>query len=206
MKEKNWKKLWTNLKNKAMERKIEFFGNNYGDILLITENDSKYLTEKEKDLVNSIYMNIARIYPEAFKMLNNKYSKYRENFQEFRWKIVTRFIKCNFGKFDQEKWDIENNTWNIERVDCPLRGECELEGIVCLPKIKNSLSSREIQIVELLAKGKSAKEIAESLHITFNTANTFVHHISLKLHLNSSKRIIAWYNDHRNCFTKETNR
>jgi DNA-binding NarL/FixJ family response regulator len=46
---------------------------------------------------------------------------------------------------------------------------------------RSSLSAREIEILEMVAKGLTNKEIAGALHISFYTVRNHVNHISAKL-------------------------
>lgn len=54
-----------------------------------------------------------------------------------------------------------------------------------------SLSPREREVLELLARGYLYKEIAESLHISVPTVNTHIRRIYEKLHVRSRSQAIA---------------
>jgi len=54
------------------------------------------------------------------------------------------------------------------------------------------LTPRERQVVELLVKGFSYKEVASQLGIAIGTVGVFVNRIYEKLHVNSRREIIAW--------------
>jgi predicted ATPase/DNA-binding CsgD family transcriptional regulator/Tfp pilus assembly protein PilF len=54
------------------------------------------------------------------------------------------------------------------------------------------LSSREIQVVELIAKGLSNREIAQALVISDKTAANHVEHIMTKLDLRSRAQVAVW--------------
>ena len=56
---------------------------------------------------------------------------------------------------------------------------------------KYSLSSREIETLQLLSKGYSAKMIAAELKISFDTARYHLKNIYIKLHVNCGKEAIA---------------
>lgn len=55
----------------------------------------------------------------------------------------------------------------------------------------DSLSPREREVLELLARGYLYKEIAESLHISVPTVNTHIRRIYEKLHVRSRSQAIA---------------
>jgi DNA-binding NarL/FixJ family response regulator len=55
------------------------------------------------------------------------------------------------------------------------------------------LSSREHEVIELLAEGHANKEIAAMLKISIPTVNTHLHHIYDKLHVQSRGQAVARY-------------
>lgn len=56
---------------------------------------------------------------------------------------------------------------------------------------KYFLSAREIEVLQLLIKGYSAKMIASDLNISFDTARSHLKNIYQKLHVNSGKEAIG---------------
>lgn len=59
------------------------------------------------------------------------------------------------------------------------------------PSEKDDLSSREREVLELLARGYLYKEIADTLHITVPTVNTYIRRIYEKLHVRSRAQAVA---------------
>ncbi|HEX4342012.1 MAG TPA: response regulator transcription factor [Verrucomicrobiae bacterium] len=57
----------------------------------------------------------------------------------------------------------------------------------------SKLSSREQQVLELLAKGYLYKEIAESLGISYDTVHNHIRHVYDKLHVRSRSQAVAKY-------------
>ena len=53
------------------------------------------------------------------------------------------------------------------------------------------LSPREREVLELLARGYLYKEIAESLHLSVPTVNTYIRRIYEKLHVRSRSQAVA---------------
>ncbi|MCS6916077.1 MAG: response regulator transcription factor [Chitinophagales bacterium] len=53
-----------------------------------------------------------------------------------------------------------------------------------------NLSSRELQILELLAKGNTYKQVAELCHISYNTVNAHVRNIYEKLQVHSIREAL----------------
>jgi len=64
------------------------------------------------------------------------------------------------------------------------------------PDTNNSLTFREKQILELVGKGMSNKEIADFLSIAPNTVKNHVHHLLEKLNVRS-RHEAAWVEGHR---------
>lgn len=84
--------------------------------------------------------------------------------------MARRFAKCNFGNLDSTVEDINNNgKVNFEHVQCPLRGECKYEDIICNPQFNSSLSDAEMRVMKLVYDGKSNDDIADSLYLSPHT-------------------------------------
>ena len=54
------------------------------------------------------------------------------------------------------------------------------------------LSSRELEVLRLIAKGRSNKQIAASLKITVGTVEVHVHHILKKLRARNRTEAACW--------------
>jgi DNA-binding NarL/FixJ family response regulator len=55
------------------------------------------------------------------------------------------------------------------------------------------LSTREVEVLDLLAKGHLIKEIADRLNISFGTVRTYIRRIYEKLHVHSRAQAVARY-------------
>lgn len=55
---------------------------------------------------------------------------------------------------------------------------------------KCSLTKREAQVLEYLARGRNAKHIQDELCVSFSTAKTHIYHIYQKLNVNSQQQLI----------------
>jgi DNA-binding NarL/FixJ family response regulator len=61
---------------------------------------------------------------------------------------------------------------------------------------KNKLTSREKEIVHLVAKGKMLKEIAADLNIVESTLNSHQKNIHLKTSTRSMAELVIWAGSH----------
>ena len=61
---------------------------------------------------------------------------------------------------------------NFEEVDCPLRGECPNESIICRPKFNSNLSERELDVMRNMYEGLTAEEISFKLCLSPETVKT----------------------------------
>lgn len=61
------------------------------------------------------------------------------------------------------------------------------------PAVVSTLSPREKDVLDLLAKGYLYKEIADMLHVSVPTVNTYIRRIYDKLQVNSRSKAVAKY-------------
>lgn len=168
---------------------------NDGEVLVVGAERSSNLKEEPK-LVDYLYNQIHARFPLAFAGLVEKYGRSRPNFQYFKYLCVRRFVMCNFGEYDIRSYDIEEvGKWNLEKVQCPMRGECRWEKTICQPTPGNCLSAHETDIVSLLVDGKSVEEIAESKCISLHTVRNHRRNIYRKLGIHNCRQLLTWYNN-----------
>ena len=172
-----------------MER-IEFF--NFEDEVWYRGDDGKSekLTEASF-VVPQMIEKIEQFYPKAYKALSAEYDKCKLNLSYFRFKIVNRFCKCNFGSIDNIP-DVRNDVFNFERVPCPLRGECRLEGVVCAPEFENKVSNAEMRVMRLISQSKTAEEIADELYLSVYTVRNHLRNIYSRLGLHNRQELMTY--------------
>lgn len=181
-------------------KQMEFMSQNNGDVVLMSGHEVGILSS-DASIIDEVYTYIQSNFPEAYACLVSIYESSRKNPNHFKYLIAKRFIKCNFGKYDIRDYDIdEDGKWNLERVDCPLRGECPHENTICMPKRKNSLSAREMEIIALSAEGKTGVEIADILCISVWTVQAHIRNILGKLNSINIKQAITRYNEYKLSF------
>ncbi|MDP3441431.1 MAG: helix-turn-helix transcriptional regulator [Ignavibacteria bacterium] len=168
--------------------KVEIFTSADG-IDIIANNGDNYHKINDNDALIDIISNIVENdYPKADKRLKERYAD--------KFSRVRRFCKCNFAVNDQVP-DIDVNKFNFEFVNCPLRGECDDENVICNPELSTGLTVRETEIVREFAKGKMAKEVAFSLRITQRTAETHKRNIYAKIGINTAGELVNWAHHHQ---------
>lgn len=178
-----------------MIRNIEFYNTPDGNIAVKPDDGAMfYLTEKHSEIISEMLTMISELYPQTFRELSELYSKSIRNKAYFEYRIVHRFIRCNFGEYDALNQDIDHRgIFHFEHVRCPLRGECRLEGIVCNPKVNSKLSEREKEVLRLLSEGDDNREIADKLAISPNTVKNHIMRMKIRLGLESKLQLVAYY-------------
>lgn len=147
---------------------IEFYNTPEGDVVIKeVDKPAKVLEQSDTVFISKMLAVIRDRYPEAFKALMAVYSKSSLNIPYFNFMAVSRFIRCNFGEYDHNHYDISTNgSFSFEEVRCPLRGECKYECIICKPKLSTSLTEREMDVLRLIADNMQTEEIADELNIS----------------------------------------
>ena len=155
------------------------------------EGTNTRLTENDTELIQKLLLDISERYPEAYKALQKEYQKSAANVRYYQFLMVRRFCKCNFGKFDTAKTDVCGN-FNFEKVDCPLRGECKYEGVVCCPQFNTKLSGAELRVMKLVYDGLCKDEISERLFISPNTIKNHVRNVYAKLGIHDKSEFVKY--------------
>lgn len=149
---------------------IEFYTTPEGEVTLRKIGCAEcQLQQSDTDFIQEMLSNIREYYPQAYEALMDIYSKSLPNKSYRDFLAVRRFIKCNFGVYDNELDVDVNGNYHFEFVSCPMRGECKFDKILCQPKFNSTLSDRQLEIMRLCYNGVSDAEIAERLFISINT-------------------------------------
>ena len=155
------------------------------------------LTINSREVISEMLDLIRTRYPEAFKALAKLYTVNEPNRLLYEFNIVSRFCRCNFGEYDTLSPDIDaDGFFHFEEVGCPLHGECRYEGVICKPKLDTSLTPRELQVIELISKGKQAQEIADELFISAKTVCRHRENIKAKLGIKTIAGLSSYYIEH----------
>ena len=174
---------------------IEFFVLN-GLTYWCVNGKSRQLTANDRDAVSYLFEKIASTFPLAMERLEELYKDSKPNRRYFEFRVVDRFIRCNFGEADFMHPDVEKDIFTLEEVKCPLRNICEHEGVICKPDTVMGIKGEERKVAILYAKGYLPKEIAAELGKSELTCKTQLHRICKKLKLPHPRWIIRLFNSY----------
>ena len=176
---------------------IEFYNTPEGDIMCKqAAQPARLLHENDREMVSDLLTLIRDRYPKAHDALMKLYSSSSRNRRYYEFRMVSRFIRCNCGNYDQQTLDIDSyGRFRFEEVKCPLRGECQLEGVVCKPQLDTSLSDREMEVFRLIVDNMQADEIAAELNLSPCTINRHRENIKAKLKLRSVAELVNYWHE-----------
>lgn len=176
---------------------IEFFKAPDGSVMYRCKGEPvRELTEHDRELVGAILAVVRSRYSEAFDALSEVYSRSERNRGWYEFQMVSRFIRCNLGDYDTQTLDIdEDGQFHFEQMKCPLMGtgDCRWEGLICKPRLDTGLTTRELELLPLIAEGLQSHEIAERLSISKYTVDNHRRNILAKLQKRSAAELAAWY-------------
>jgi DNA-binding CsgD family transcriptional regulator len=184
-----------------MER-IEFYS--FEDQVWYVDKDGKphRLEESSREVIRFMIQNIQDFYPDAYEDLVNEYKGCKPNLSYYQFRIVEHFCKCNFSSIDNVQDIDANSLFHFEHVQCPLRGICRHENIICHPRFQSGISKAEQRVLELLYRGCKHMEIADSLCLSLYTVKNHIKNAFARLGLHSEAEFIRYANKH-NLFKKE---
>lgn len=165
-----------------------------------SDGRNEVLTEQNTDIIKYVLSKIRECYPEAYKALENFYSKSSRNVRYYQYLMARRFMKCNFSQLDATSFDVididSKGRFNFEKVECPMRGECQFEGVICCPKFNSKLSQSEYRVMRLLYQGKTKEEIAQELYNSPETIKNHVKSAYVKLGIHEKAEFIKYAQEH----------
>ncbi len=167
-------------------RNIEFSGTPDGDIEVRQSGKLVFTyAENHIDFTDAMIDRLRYFYTEAYEALQEEYSKFSGNRIYFRYRIVHRFIRCNFQEHDHQ-YDIDHHgVFHFEHVKCPMRGECKQMDIICNPLFNTNLTSRELEIMNMYYDANNTDMIADALSISIKTVEKHKSNALRKLGLHS---------------------
>lgn len=170
----------------------EFF--TYEDEVWLRDADGsmRVLKESEYEIVDILVERISTFYPKAYAALCAEYQGCAANPPYYRYRIVTRFIKCNFAVLDSIPDFGSDLHCNFEHINCPLRGECRYDHVICRPEFDHQLSPAEKRVMALVYKGLSEEEIGECLRLSPLTIHTHVRNAYSRIGIHSKAEFIKY--------------
>ena len=179
---------------------IEFFS--FEDELWYRTTDgTRKLTESDP-VVRWVFDYLSEFYPEALAVLEERYGRFIPNIVHYRFCIVLRFCKCNFGAIDPVPDVDSDGQMRFEHVPCPLRGECPMEGVVCHPKFNSKISAAEKRVLELVYRQMPVDEIASRLCLSPHTVKNHKRNAYNRIGVHKDSEFMAYANAH-NLFKDE---
>lgn len=175
---------------------IEFYNSPKGEVIVSIDGNVGFaLSPKNVDIVNMMYDHIKTHYQEAYAALTRLYSASALNTMYYKYRIVSRFARCNFGEYDCAYPDIDTDViFHHEEVHCPLRGtgDCQLENIVCKPNVTLPLTAQQMKVFRLYSQGLSTSDIAYVMHLSVHTIDRHRCDIFQKLNIHSIPELILY--------------
>lgn len=182
-----------------IDKPIEFYTDPWGKVNIKQGDQTNQLTISNYTwLIDQMHDEIENDYPKAHQCLTTMFPDLQYNKPRLKMRIVERFIKCNFGRFDAVP-DIDfKGRFHLERVICPLRGgACPYEGIICMPEYRTALSPKETQVVKLFCAGLNTGDIAANLDIQPNTVDKHIKNSFMRTGTHSRSELVIWAFEHQ---------
>lgn len=170
----------------------EFFTYDNEVMVRTADGSVRTLTMQDYDLIGSMCDYLSTFYSKAYNALCEEYRQSALNQPYFRYRIVCRFVRCNFGSLDDVPDISPSMKCNFEYVPCPLRGECHLDHIVCHPEFNHQISPAEMQVLRLVYEGLTEDEIGERLRLSPHTIHTHVRNAYARLDIHSKADFVRY--------------
>lgn len=151
---------------------------------------SKPLTPADREEIIWMMVQMRNNFPDAVERLEIWAAESAKNMRFFEYRMVDRFIRCNFGEADFLYSDVEDGLFHFEEVRCPLRGICKDENVICKPKFNVPLTREEGKAAILYSKGLDANEIAHRLKKSVKTIKNQLDNARKRLHLDRTRDLI----------------
>lgn len=151
---------------------VEFYLDPFGKVMIVDKDGVHSYEQEDEAFTSLMFARIEEDYTEAYKALCELYKSSIPNIRYYRWLVVNRFIRCNLSVYDR-KVDIDSRgAFKLEEVQCPLRGECKHDGVICNARFNDKLTERQREVMRHYCEGLTYEEIAELLHISPETVKT----------------------------------
>lgn len=157
-----------------------------------TDSSVSKLQQSDAEIIDELIDYISTFYPKAYEALCSEYNGCAMNRAYYRFRIASRFIKCNLAQLDNIPDFTDDCRCNFEFVPCPLRGECRYEQIICRPEFDHKLSNAELPVMRLWAKGLSIEAISAQLCLSPHTIHNHIRHAYQRLDIHSRVEFVKY--------------
>jgi DNA-binding CsgD family transcriptional regulator len=130
--------------------------------------------EKVKAICNGKVLDFTEISFGHIQMLKDEIERDREVklhlldlHPHSEYRRIEQFVKCRFGGLDYQADISSEGIQKGEHWDCPLRGHCRSEGVLCKSVTYNgeTLNAQDIALTKLLSTNFTNEAIAQELNI-----------------------------------------
>ena len=166
----------------------EYFATPDGEIAIRINGQVRNITPEDVDLINELLIKVETDYNKAYAALEALYG----GKAHARWRMFSRFVRCNFGALDHVDDVDDANFLYFEKVPCPMRGECTHECVICQPEFNTALTAREYEILAMIVEGLTDAQIADRICRSFDTIRNHRRNIERKLQCNSKIKLIEY--------------
>lgn len=177
---------------------MEFYQEPSGEIIVKRENaDAFLLTEKCRDFIIAMKTLLISDYYNSYRGCQDMNLKSRANTIYYDFLNVRQFIKCNFNQFDNVKDIDESGCFHFEFVNCPLRGTCKYENVICNPTFTTHLTDSDRLITKMIVNSMKTEQIALSLSRSIHTINNRRRTILKKTGCKNVAQLTAFCYEHK---------
>ena len=145
---------------------IEFFQQGENVLYKTDDDDPKVMVKGDRWIVKLVMSLLKERYPKALACLEKEYEGLRGDVWNYEFRMVRRFVKCNFGRIDPIM-DLDGvGGIHFEYVSCPLRGECraDAEDARTAQSAASGQRSETVSVPDVpTAEQKSAKQWHKTL-------------------------------------------
>ena len=160
------------------------------------EGNSGLIDSSKRELLDKILDMVKERYTGAYNALKECYKDSSPNKLYYRYMMTIRFLRCNFGSLDTTFMDIKDGIMHFERINCPIRGECRYDGVICTPEFNTTLTKAEKAVCELWYKGLTKEEIGGILYLSPNTINNHIRNAYTKLCCHDKAEFVRFVDEH----------
>lgn len=143
--------------------------------IFVHENQLKAFAKGQTYDFNDLPYTYHAIFSEALSKEPETQAILKEWFPESEIKQREQFVKCRFGGLDYTPDIKDMKLQDGEYWECPLRGACKGEGIVCRSVTYKGeiLDSKHIKLLKMLATNMTNQNLYEAMDMHEGTFNKF---------------------------------